>query len=240
LFDSDATKKLPANPSEANIESKPNPCQTIFNRSEVEAVIVANTTHAVATIRTAALAAKRLIDGNGILDTPSVNGSESLSLPERMNILGKVSFFAGLPAENLAMLATLCEELRFAENDIIVREGDSDSALFVVAAGKIRLEKSGQRQDTSALISTVETGEAFGELTLLENSPRVSTALAAAPSLVLKLAPEALVALTRQHPELSVQLISVLTKRLREMEERVADRTPSKSRMLHKIYDKLD
>ena len=47
-------------------------------------------------------------------------------------------------------------------------------------------------------------------------------------------------ALIRQHPDMSLELIKVLSTRLREANDHITRLTRSKPRQLQKLYDKLD
>jgi CRP-like cAMP-binding protein len=53
----------------------------------------------------------------------------------------------------------------------------------------------------------------------------------------LRLRREPLIALARQHPDLSLALINVLSQGLRDANDRIADLTRSKPKELHKLYD---
>jgi CRP-like cAMP-binding protein len=59
-------------------------------------------------------------------------------------------------------------------------------------------------------------------------------------TLALRLRREPLIALARQYPDLSLELINVLSARLRELNDRMADLTRTRPRALHKLYDQLD
>ena len=89
-------------------------------------------------------------------------------------------------------------------------------------------------------MATFEAYTYFGEMTLFDNSPRSGNAIAVQDTLVLKLSREPLLALTRQYPDLSLKLINVLSQRLREANDRIAQLTTTKPRELHKLYDKLE
>jgi CRP-like cAMP-binding protein len=57
---------------------------------------------------------------------------------------------------------------------------------------------------------------------------------------VLRLGREPLIALARQYPELSLELINVLSASLRTAHERIAELTRTKPRELHKLYDQFE
>jgi CRP-like cAMP-binding protein len=85
----------------------------------------------------------------------------------------------------------------------------------------------------------METHSSFGEMSLFDNSPRSASAITIDDSLLLKLRVEPLVVLMRQHPDMSLQLIKVLSLRMREANDQIARLTRAMPRQLHNVYDKL-
>jgi CRP-like cAMP-binding protein len=49
-----------------------------------------------------------------------------------------------------------------------------------------------------------------------------------------------MIALSRQYPDLSLELINVLSNRLREANDRIAELTRTRPRELQKLIDKFD
>jgi CRP-like cAMP-binding protein len=49
-----------------------------------------------------------------------------------------------------------------------------------------------------------------------------------------------LIALARQYPELSLELIQVLSQRLSESNNRIAELTRARPRELHRLFDQFD
>ncbi len=77
-------------------------------------------------------------------------------------------------------------------------------------------------------------------MNLFDNSPRSVAAIALQHTLTLRLRREPLIALARQHPDLSLELINILSQRLREANDRVADLTRTWPRELRKLYDQFE
>jgi CRP-like cAMP-binding protein len=76
-------------------------------------------------------------------------------------------------AADLGRLAAEGRERRYAEGDVIVREGAKGSALFIVLDGAACVSIDG------AIVRTVRTGDIFGEVALLRGVPRSATVVAA-------------------------------------------------------------
>ncbi len=76
-------------------------------------------------------------------------------------------------AADLGRLAAEGRERRYAEGDVIVREGDAGSAFFIVLDGAACVSIDG------VIVRAVGTGGVFGELALLQGVPRSATVVAA-------------------------------------------------------------
>lgn len=163
-----------------------------------------------------------------------------LSTIEKVIFLKEVPFFQNMTVDQLKALAAACEEQLFAEDERIYNEGDPGGALYVVVSGKVAIEREGQRQGSTTRLETIEQRFYFGEMTLFDNSPRSASAVAVQDTMTFRLRREPLLALTHQYPDLSLELINVLSQRLRDAEDKIAQLTKSKPRELHKLFDRLE
>lgn len=162
-----------------------------------------------------------------------------LSTIERIIFLKEVLFFREMTVDQLRVLATVCEEAIYNEDEFIYKEGDAGGVLYVVVRGRVGIERE-SRKGVVARLATVEAYAYFGEMNLFDASERTDTAVALSDTHTLNLRREPLIALARQHPDLSLELINVLSQRLRETTDQVASLTKTHSRALHKVFDQLD
>jgi CRP-like cAMP-binding protein/HEAT repeat protein len=162
-----------------------------------------------------------------------------LSTIEKIIFLKEVPFFQGMTVDQLRVLATVCEEEFFEEDTHIFDEGDPGGVLYVVVQGRVGIEQESRRKGSFARVATIEAHSYFGEMNLFDNSPRTASAIAIQDTLTLRLRREPLIALARQYPNLSLELINVLSARLREAQDAIAERTRTKPRELQKLYDQF-
>ncbi len=207
-----------------------------FSPAEVEAVLQRALTDPVEEVHHAARAALRRRVGSSPLPLPEEE--YMLSTIEKIIFLKEVPFFKGMTIEQLKVLATVCEEERFPAESRIFNQGDPGGSLYVVVSGRVGLEQE-KRKGSFARLATIESHSYFGEMNLFDASPRSSAALAIDDTLTLRLRREPLIALARQNPALSLELINVLSARLREANDRIADLARTRPRELHKLYDQF-
>jgi HEAT repeat protein len=210
-----------------------------LRHDRIEALIQRAQDDAEREVRLAAMSAHRMLGGQRITESSYGEESSVLSTIERIIFLKGVPFFQGMTVEQLKVLATVCEEKLFVRDTRIVNQGDSGGTLYVVVSGKVAIEQE-KRKGYFARLSTVESHSYFGEANLFDSSPYDVSALAVSDTLVLLLRREPLVALARQYPDLSLELINVLSARLRESNGRVAELTRTRPRELHKLFDQFE
>jgi CRP-like cAMP-binding protein/HEAT repeat protein len=168
-----------------------------------------------------------------------------LSVIDKIILMKEVPFFQGMTIEQMRVLASVCEEQFVPADSAIVQQGDPGGALYVIVSGKVAIEQekalpSGAKRGSAARLATLGAHNYFGEINLFDGTPHSAAAVTLQDTQLLRLRKEPLIALARQHPELSLALIGVLSQRLRDANDRIADLTRSKPRELRKLYDAFD
>jgi CRP-like cAMP-binding protein/HEAT repeat protein len=141
---------------------------------------------------------------------------------ERMLLLSRVPLFAQLTLEQLEAIDAAMIEVQYMTGETITREGETGDELFVVLEGEASIYKETAEGDR-LLLSTMGAGSYLGEMAILSDEPRSATAIAACPSRLLSLRGDRLKELILDMPEISFELLRVLTGRVRTVEERLAE-----------------
>jgi CRP/FNR family transcriptional regulator, cyclic AMP receptor protein len=94
-----------------------------------------------------------------------------------LDLLKKVTLFEGLTAPQLGKVAALLTEKDYPAGQPIFKEGESGSDFFVVLGGKVRISKMVPGVGEEAL-AILEPGAYFGEMALVDDTPRSADALA--------------------------------------------------------------
>ncbi len=82
--------------------------------------------------------------------------------------------FKGLDRETLAALERVAQARRYPAGTILCRQGQVEDTFYIVAEGSVAIVQDledGQQR----LLATRTVGEYFGELSLLDDTPRVAT-----------------------------------------------------------------
>jgi hypothetical protein len=171
-------------------------------------------------------------------DERSAQPIRSLSLVEKIILLRGVPFLQGMSTDQLKALAQVCVEERFPAGANIYNPGDPGGAFYIEVSGQIGIEYE-KRKGSFIRLATIGANSYFGETDFFDNSCRINTAVALEDSIVIRLDREPLIALARQHFDLSLELVRMLSVRLREASERIADLTHPHPAELHKLFDQF-
>lgn len=136
------------------------------------------------------------------------------STMEKVLFLMSVPIFGNLPGEDLAPLARVADVVTQPAGGTVFREGEEGDALFVVMRGRVTIEKKGVR------IASLGPKECFGEMSVLDAVSRSADAVASEETEILRISSDAFYDILHEQPEIAEGVIRVLTRRLRESEER--------------------
>ena len=224
--------------AEPSTKDQPPPTH-LLTRPEIEAALQAALADPVDKVRMAAQTARQIMAGSWMAGATGQE-SVSLSMIEKVIFLKGVSFFQDMTVDQLKVLASACTEELFEKHAQIFAQGDTSAVLYVVISGRVAIERRGQRKDSVIRLTTLEAHTCFGEMALFDGSPRSASALALRDTLTLSLSRDPLIALTRQHPDLLLELINVLSERLRQANDRIRELSHSQPRTLQKLYEQFD
>jgi CRP-like cAMP-binding protein len=125
-------------------------------------------------------------------------------------------FLSGASDPLRSMLESQASEIRLAPGEVLFEQGDPGDALYAIVEGALEfsvLSAAGRK----LTLDMMRPGAVFGEITLFDPGERTATAIAAEPSLVLRLRSGDLLDQIRQHPELAADLLRLAGQRMRWM-----------------------
>ncbi len=103
----------------------------------------------------------------------------------------------------------------FTKGDAIFREGDRGDEFFVVVRGMVEI-RSGNR-----LLETLGQNSIFGEMALIDDSPRSATVIASTDVSVAPITEKQFLFLVRHTPFFALRVMRVLATRLRAQNKAV-------------------
>jgi CRP/FNR family cyclic AMP-dependent transcriptional regulator len=143
-------------------------------------------------------------------------------VPHEEEVVRRAPLFTALDEAAAVSLRASMDSVKIAKGSILFKEGDEGEHLYVIVDGKLKLgTSSGDGREN--LLSILGPGEMFGELSLFDPGPRTSTATAVTDARLLSLSHEKVIPWLKQNPEVSLQLLTRLSQRLRRTNEAVGD-----------------
>ncbi|HEY8206330.1 MAG TPA: cyclic nucleotide-binding domain-containing protein [Myxococcaceae bacterium] len=140
------------------------------------------------------------------------------------SILKKVPLFEGLTNTQLQKIAGIATERKFEGSTSIFKEGDVGQEMYVILDGKVRISKQIPGAGEEAL-AILERGQYFGEMAVIEDSPRSADAIAHIPCGLWVIGREQLDQLMFTDKDLAYVLlwtfVRTMSERLRETNEKL-------------------
>jgi CRP-like cAMP-binding protein len=137
-------------------------------------------------------------------------------------LLTQVPLFSGLNPGELDGLAALIRRHSYAAGEIIFHEGDAGTALYIIEKGEVKIVL-GSAEGKEVVLSLFRPGDFFGELALFDGEPRSADAVAKEASHLLILERQDFRHFITEHPQVALNLLAVLSRRLRRTDQLVAD-----------------
>jgi CRP/FNR family transcriptional regulator, cyclic AMP receptor protein len=134
---------------------------------------------------------------------------------EWVPVLAEMPLFGNLSRRHLKRVASLARMRRFSAGTPIVRAGDAGSAFYVLVDGGVRVVTPKGRT------RKLGSGDSFGEMALLDDSPRSASVVADSDVLAMTISRSAFGKLLRSEPALTYELLRTLAARLRAAEKTI-------------------
>lgn len=156
---------------------------------------------------------------------------------EKINVLRNLPFLEGMELVVLKRLAEALTERYFEPGQIILQEGAEGGDVHLIVEGRVEVVKGEGSDET--MLAERGPGDLFGEMGLLERSPRFATIRALEPTRLLQLPEDSARALLAEQPLLLYRTVQVLSARLRESDLQMIDDLQRKNRELARAYRDL-
>ncbi len=110
-------------------------------------------------------------------------------------------------------------ERDYAAGDTIVHEGEMGAEMFIIQEGRVEVTK--KVGDTDLFLATLERGDFFGEMSLLESQPRTATVRALTATKLITIRAGELLMRFRRDPTFAFEMVQRMSGRIRQLNEKV-------------------
>lgn len=139
-------------------------------------------------------------------------------------VLADTEFFAEAPLELLTPIAAAGKVRDLVRGDVLFEVGDEPDSIYVVLSGRIAIAIGNRPFDhRESVIALMDEGDLFGDMGMLDKSPRSAGARALEASSVLEIPYAAVIEQLDKSSALLWNVIRMLSRRLRAMDQALAD-----------------
>ena len=136
-------------------------------------------------------------------------------MKEILPFLQNTALFGNIPAVELTAMAADFRPRWFEQGQQIFSEGDPGDSLFLVHSGQVRIFVNSVDGTETSVILVGRPGQTFGELALIDDLPRSASAIAICRTRVLVMARDHFRRHMTHSPQLALNFLTVLSRRLR-------------------------
>ncbi len=121
-------------------------------------------------------------------------------------------------------IAHIAHKRSYREGEVIFRQGQVSAGMYIIVHGEVKISRR-SGEDVEIPLVTMNAGEFFGDIGLIDDTPRTATAIALAPSYILGLFRPDLLQLMDRAPKLASKLLfklaQIVATRLRITDEQL-------------------
>ena len=139
---------------------------------------------------------------------------------EKRELIGASVLFGGLPEEQLEAVVKISVAKKFGKGEAIFFEGDPGNGFYMVAEGKVKIFKM-SFAGKEHILHIFGPGEPFGEVPVFHGKPFPANAEALVKSTLIFFPREQFIALVHAHPSLALNMLAVLSLRLRRFVDQI-------------------
>ena len=139
-----------------------------------------------------------------------------------IKVLESVPIFESLTEKELSAVARLTHERTYKKDEHVFKKLSPAEGMYVILDGQVSIIDP----DSETIFATLESGDFFGELALLDEEPRSASSIAKIPSRLIGFFRTDLLTLMKRSPELGNKILTnlsrVLGERLRRTNQELA------------------
>jgi CRP-like cAMP-binding protein len=128
---------------------------------------------------------------------------------DRLLLVRGVPIFKELRDDFLVRLASIMNEVSYPSSKLIFAEGQEGRSLYIVVAGKVRVHLEDKD------LAILDKGSCFGEMSLFDAEPRSASVSAITNCDCLVLTQQQLYEAIDETPDIAVNIIRLLSRRIR-------------------------
>jgi CRP/FNR family transcriptional regulator len=140
----------------------------------------------------------------------------------QLEFLKSILYFAGLSPAELESIRKLVFEKTVGRGEMVLLEGEPAENLYFVASGAVKVFKT-SAEGKEQILSIVRPGESFNDVPIFDGGPNPASVRAMGPVILYGIKKQDMKAILRDHPQIALNVIKVLARRVRHLVSLVED-----------------
>jgi len=137
-----------------------------------------------------------------------------------MDNLKSVSLFSRLNEKDIEVISRIIYINTYARGEVVFQEGEKGDSLYIVLKGQVKVclyDEDGREY----ILAAIGRDGFFGELALIDELPRSANVITLESSELLIIRRHEFTRLLMENPTITIAILRVLSRRLREADERI-------------------
>ncbi len=120
------------------------------------------------------------------------SGGENRVFQKRLKLFRKVDFFKNFEDSELLQFQAVSSWLKVPSGTRVIHEGTSEKAFYIIVQGNVSVDKAGQSKDETVELTTLESGDTFGEMAIVSKVKRTAGVKTLTECYLVKVEPDLL------------------------------------------------
>jgi len=142
------------------------------------------------------------------------------AMDERTEGLQAIPLFASLGETDLSDIAGLLIERKLPRDAVIFEEGTLGDYMYLIREGQVKVTKMSE-DGREKILEMFGPGDFFGDMSLFDREPRSASIKTTKACVLMALSRHDFLELLRRNPDVSMQVIQELSRRLRDADEQI-------------------
>lgn len=146
--------------------------------------------------------------------------------------------FSGLQRETLVALSAVAQDRTYPPGTVLCRQGQIEDIFYIVTEGRVAIIQE-MEDGRERMLATRQAGEYFGELSLLDDTPRIANCVTITETRVLEITGESFDTVVQESPTVAYGIVRHVVRMLRDNDRVALEDLGKKNRELREAYEEL-
>ena len=97
-----------------------------------------------------------------------------MAIVSNLDLIRRVPLLSNLSPAQSSLVANLISKKRYKRGELLIEEGKTSYALFVILSGKVRVLSQDERGH-KVIMAVLDAGDCVGEMSLIDGEPHSAT-----------------------------------------------------------------